>query len=134
MTQSHTGTDAESQIPITAGPSIFDLLVSLAHGSSGRERHFVEFDALVRMSGEEYERLRRPCISAVINRLERLDGSGENWSFKGWYKTYIGDFKAIYGKYSTQTRQGWFKEITECPDCHEKVPTGHRCERCGTEL
>jgi hypothetical protein len=85
---------------ITNGPSKFDLMVALFHGSCDN-RHLVNFSVV----GEIYP------IIVLINSVSREDVSGDCWIIKGsvFYqnKAYAGKIVKIF--FSTRTGNGNIK-------------------------
>ncbi len=87
---------------IVGGPAKWDLMVSLFEGSnSARTRRSVTFQT----SGSRPGSIE--VLEVATNSLEREDGSGENWNFKGWR---IRTQKEVSGFFSTKSRTGWFVE------------------------
>ena len=84
-----------SQI-IVKGPGKFDLMVALFDNTFSSPR-LVTFT--VDSAGREVE------LEIVVNSVEREDGSGESWNFRGYLQTKQGDV-AVQGYYSTKKRTG----------------------------
>ncbi len=88
---------------ITNGPSKWDLMLSLLDGDSKNRREvvFVVHEGIGHTEG----------MHVRIDTLEREDGSGESWNFKGRIPYILRDFiasteKKIEGHFSTRTRKG----------------------------
>ncbi len=85
------------QVTIVDGPSKWDLMVSLFHGDLGR-RHHVRFHTL-----------QSTFCDVVIDELQREDGSGERWNFKGRVlDSELLPKAPVSGFFSTRSRQGHF--------------------------
>ena len=82
---------------ITDGPSKMDFMLSLFDGDTQHRRPVV-----FTLRGEG-------LTSFIIDGVEREDGSGENWIFKGSY--YLGSISRIlaHGFFSTRMRKGWIE-------------------------
>lgn len=90
------------QFFIKNGPSKFDLMVSLLDGDS-TSRKTVEIEYGNRP--ESPIQIKRK-INIRIDSLEREDGSGENWIFKGYQVTEIEGLRRVEGYYALRTRTG----------------------------
>lgn len=87
---------------ILKGPSQFKFWLSLVDGEGGATRRPVSFTLLSEVSRETphgHDRIR-----VVIDSLDRLDASGDNWNFRG-RQVALGS-QAVSGSYSTRTRKG----------------------------
>lgn len=115
---------------IVNGPSKFDLMTALFKGDFQNRENVVfilkqevpvpapttpdttggrkVIDQIVavraRKTGENGD-----AITILINSVEREDGSGEEWSFKGYQRMSSGDSRSgeVRGHYSTKSRSGW---------------------------
>lgn len=99
-----------SQCGIVSGPSKWDLMLSLFESSTTGRRRLV-FTVASRRIKEDVEERR-----ALINSIERVDDSGENWLVGGRIEPMAGScqlpmmrFKASF---STQTRKGHLTLMT----------------------
>lgn len=92
------------QWSILQGPCKFDLMVALFHGSThAHSQPLVDFTIETEKSG-------RHLISAVIIRVGRIDGSGENWTIKGLVQMIRNQTCRRFelnGDYRTDRRSGW---------------------------
>lgn len=83
-------------VPISNGPSKFDLMLAL-FDSRPPDRRWITFHV------EEY---RRETLDVHVLAVERKDGSCERWNFKGLvrFSEHYGGYCS--GTYSTQDRKG----------------------------
>lgn len=87
---------------IVNGPSKFDLMLTLFDGDSSHRRTVAFL-----LENPETEPW---CgsLNFVINKVEREDGSGENWLFRG-YSSDTDKNLPVKGLFSTRTRKGWIE-------------------------
>lgn len=79
---------------IVNGPSKFDLMISLFSGSNASTtRRTVTF--VLEASGDE------SSVTALIESVEREDGSGESWNFEG---SQLGHW--VRGYYNSRSQTG----------------------------
>lgn len=105
------------QHQITGGPSKFDLMLALFDGNS-EHRRLVAF-----RTKEEFPGTALPPafyqVQVIVNKIEREDGSGENWLVAGevlanWLLPKKPEvwmtFRAFY---RTIQRQGWLEILSD---------------------
>lgn len=117
---------SQEQFQISNAPSKFDLMVSLMDNATGGMLHRRLVDFTVQDGTSTL------TLKVFINGLEREDGSGENWNFKGHavstsisigiaasaklqqLKEKVGrNQSAIHGYYNTQRRRGWLESTSD---------------------
>lgn len=90
---------------ITNGPSKWDLILALFDGDYHHRREIsFSFQGISERVVAEF------TLQFLINELQREDGSGENWNFRGYGAT-VPAFPddPCYGFFSTKTRKGWIE-------------------------
>ncbi|MCX6720423.1 MAG: hypothetical protein NTW11_01305 [Candidatus Staskawiczbacteria bacterium] len=101
-----------ARFTITNGPSKWEFILAIFDGDSRARRAvtFVLNDPRRELS-EDYGEVvlddaNPPYLTFVINGAERVDGSDDNWHFKGFYPHATGHIFAR-GTFSTKDRKGW---------------------------
>ena len=89
-------------VDIVNGPSKMDLMLALFDDGGVGHRRVIIFT----IDGREREGER--SIKVVVNAVEREDGSGESWNFKGYFS---GSNVPFEGYYSTKRRKGFIKTL-----------------------
>lgn len=93
----------QETITITSGPSKFDLMLALFDSGPDRVRSVV-FESWVNRAKTSY--------SVHLNSVEREDGSGESWNFKGTCRTPGAPHShQVEGYFSTRIRTGTLKFV-----------------------
>lgn len=92
---------------IVKGPSQFKFWLSLVDGEGGATRCSVSFTLFSAPPPHSYS-TGHSRIRVVIDGLERLDASGENWNFRGHQVDLYNrpTSNSVSGSYSTRTRKG----------------------------
>lgn len=86
---------------IVNGPSKWDMMLALFDNTAASPRHIIFEIGAVGPSFRD--------AKIVVNSIEREDGSGESWSFRGYAHKADGSLPTqcnVSGYYSTRTRKG----------------------------
>lgn len=83
---------------IVSGPSKMDLMLAVFDGARTKRRS-VEFEVTTE-GGITWP------MTIIVDRAGRIDGSDENWTFKGVRIDHAFDSRPVSGHFSTKTRKG----------------------------
>lgn len=100
-------TKLSGQFEISNGPGKWDLMVSLADNTFENPRYALfAVDVPADATNPRNAPLCMTEVLVCLNALEREDGSGNNWLFKGFNPK---SGQKIEGYFNLQTRKGWIK-------------------------
>jgi len=112
-------------VTITAGPSKFDLMLSLFDGNK-EPRRTVGF--MIQSGKSDFHN--RTALEVAITKVSQEDGSGESWCFDGCVVNTRPQFH-VTGWFRTSSRGGWVKVVEKRAASyieltfHERVIIGH---------
>ncbi len=91
----------ETQLTIVNGPSRWDFAISLFEGEASRQKE-------LKFTLEDRTRTNRPVniVRVRLTGVEREDGSGDKWLFKGYYRLGAVSSK-LHGYFDLERRLGW---------------------------
>lgn len=92
---------ASRRYEVVAGPSLMDLSIALFDRENPRRR--------VMMSVKIPELETVDVVPIIVNALEREDGSGDNWNFRGYMPPRRNGDRStkIKGFFCVKTRKGY---------------------------
>lgn len=101
--------DTKSKVPILNGPSLLDMVMSLA-----RKRMYIQGPLEMYLAQCVSFKVGLECWYVLINAMERPALEDEEWLFEGKIiqqgTERCTTWKPCHGAYAVTNRQGWIKE------------------------